>query len=279
MQTIEAFTLLRGKTDSVTLYGTLSQHMRTLRAFNAQGYGVFYTVNQTDGKGRKTAHIIKGRALFADYDNGLPVSFKLTPSLIVESSPGKYQAYWSLHPWTEDLARLEGVQRALVKGTGGDGQALDIARVLRVPGFMNHKYSPPFRVRVLETNANTYTIEQCEEAYGKLETPKHHAAAPPEDSWPPAPQRLARWQKWLAAQEWPGRGERNGTLYRWACAGIKDFAVVADDVEDYLSTLWWQRESDDPRIETIMGNAIRSGGRPIGCAYAAPSFVIDTENK
>lgn len=43
-----------------------------LEKANLAGAGVFFTVNETDFKGRETTNIRRERAVWADFDNGLP---------------------------------------------------------------------------------------------------------------------------------------------------------------------------------------------------------------
>ena len=61
---------------------------------NTKGYGVFVTVNRTDGKGFTRKNITDIRAVYADFDYGIPQNLPLPPSMIVETSPGKAQYYW-----------------------------------------------------------------------------------------------------------------------------------------------------------------------------------------
>lgn len=49
-------------------HGSLSQHLVKLEELNRQGAGIFFTVNETDGEGRKTSNITRVRALFIDLD-------------------------------------------------------------------------------------------------------------------------------------------------------------------------------------------------------------------
>lgn len=60
------------------------------------------------------------------------------PSVVLESSPNKYQFIWNV----KDLAPADAsvLGKALTAEFGGDPAATDLARVLRVPGFKNHKY-------------------------------------------------------------------------------------------------------------------------------------------
>lgn len=57
------------------LHGTLAQHWNTLAQLNAQGAGVYVTVNETNLRGRKASDIVRVRCLFLDLDGApLPCS-------------------------------------------------------------------------------------------------------------------------------------------------------------------------------------------------------------
>ena len=79
------------------IIGTLALHAGTLAELNQKGVGVFVTINETDGMGRKKDNIIKVRANFADLD-GAPLGpvekHSLKPHIINETSPGKYHVYY-----------------------------------------------------------------------------------------------------------------------------------------------------------------------------------------
>jgi hypothetical protein len=78
--------------------------------------------------------------LFADLD-GSEVSLPqaLSPTIVVESgTPGHRHCYWQLAQPT-DLARVEALNKALARMVGGDLNATDRARVLRLPGTINSK--------------------------------------------------------------------------------------------------------------------------------------------
>lgn len=69
------------------------------------------------------------------------------PSVVVASGGG-YHCYWLLdEPWllsdAAERQRAKDVLYAWVDYTGGDTAAKDLARVLRLPGGLNHKYTPP----------------------------------------------------------------------------------------------------------------------------------------
>lgn len=68
------------------------------------------------------------------------------PTSIVSTSPGKYQVLWRVEGF--DFAQQEQILKLLTIAFGGDPACTDCNRVLRVPGFLNRKYDPAYRVTV-----------------------------------------------------------------------------------------------------------------------------------
>lgn len=69
-----------------------------------------------------------------------------TPTSILLTSPGKYQVLWRVEGF--DFDRQEQALKLLAINFGGDPACTDCNRVLRIPGFLNCKYDPAFRVMV-----------------------------------------------------------------------------------------------------------------------------------
>lgn len=145
-----------------TRHGTLMQHADWLTAQNVQGAGVFVTVNETDGKGRKASNVIRVRALFADFDNPEPDALErlradpLPPSIIVESSTGKWHAYWLIEGLA--LADFKPLQQRIAEHWGSDPKVCDLPRVMRLPGFQHCK-GDPHSVRLVEVAGKRYGLE------------------------------------------------------------------------------------------------------------------------
>lgn len=137
-------------------HGTLEEHAGALISLNEQGAGVFVMVNEGDGvvhEGRRTCrtngNVIRVRANFVDLD-GAPLEPVLScprpPDIVVESSRGKWHAYWL----TEcDRSRFSAAQAALAEMFGGDKSVVDLARVMRLPGFFHNKSGEPVMTRLL----------------------------------------------------------------------------------------------------------------------------------
>ena len=120
-------------------------------------------------KNRTKANIAQVRHLFMDADergeevlaavkaavraNQIP-----EPTVIVRSSPGKYQFVWNVEGF--DIALQEAMNRTLQQKFGTDVQAVDAARVLRIPGFKNikPKYDPHPTAEIVEHNPSIYTF-------------------------------------------------------------------------------------------------------------------------
>ena len=131
------------------LHGELAAHAGRLQTFNARGAGIFWTVNYTDGAGRKAENVTGVRAVFLDLD-GAPLAPVLAagvdPHAVIESSRGKWHIYWLVTGCSLD--QFKPAQTALAAKFDGDRSVNDLPRVLRLPGFI-HRKGAPFRSRIV----------------------------------------------------------------------------------------------------------------------------------
>ena len=134
---------------SRVLHGTLAEHAIQLARLNAQRAGVFVMVNEGDELGRKAANVRCVRALFVDLDGAPLDPVKAAPlpaHCVVESSPGRWHAYWRVADCP--LAEFKPLQKALAHHFGGDRSVSDLCRVMRLPGF-DHCKGDPRGVRIV----------------------------------------------------------------------------------------------------------------------------------
>lgn len=285
--TTECFTLLHKDTSQPmhgkSFFGLPAATKPKLLVYNEElGYDVFITVNRTDGVGRRADNIVEARYFYADWDNGIPqnVGWFMAPSVVIQSSPGRYQAYWALEKPTKDFGTWQRIQNCVVRKTNGDMNAKDLARVLRAPYYLNHKRAEPFRVVPSMISDKLYSVADMQNAFGidPVGTPPGSQLVSAE-AFPPEEIRLKRWKAWLRNCSKPGIGERNGWLFRVAAKGVHDFAVDPGDVEDVLIDLWYVSHlgDDNHGIETIVRNAVRSGTGTRGIMYAGPQFELEAE--
>src|ERR1700722_3767061 len=146
---------------------------RELLNLHDRGAGVYFTVNRTDGAGRKGRNITNIRAVWQEDDDGVAVDFPIEPSLVVESSPGRFHRYWLLaEPWPADergRADHAEVMERMIETYGSDPNAKDLCRVLRVPGFLNRKHGDPHQVRVVSSPGWRYSRAEILAAFPPVE--------------------------------------------------------------------------------------------------------------
>jgi len=147
--------------------------MKTLEHLNSKGAGIYMCINETDGKGRKASNVIKVRSCYADLD-GSPVekAMEYRPSMVVESSPGKYHCYW----FTQDvpLQAFSEVQKNIIRALGSDHAVHDLPRVLRVPGYF-HKKKEPFLTRIVSYTGDMFKFRDLVAFFPPVPRPKWSA--------------------------------------------------------------------------------------------------------
>ena len=218
---------------------TLADAMPTLKSLSKTGSDIYVTVNVNDAEGRRAENITQVRCIFADYDAGVPGAWLLPPSMLVESSPGKAQAYWMLKYDVAPSAQWAAVERAVVWATAADKNVCDVARVLRVPGFVNHKYPDKPLCKIIYTSEKRYTLDDIEAVYGAIAPPAQMAAGlivAPDDEG-----KMRRYKLWLEAAGTPPRSSSGrlaiarNWLFRKCAAGVWDFDLSVPTVAELVS--------------------------------------------
>ena len=172
-----AVVLLNKRTDSVIQRLAAAEKVAApdfqawLRHQNAQRWEVYVSMNalQPGAKGRTKAEVAAIRHVFLDFDeNGTQAVEALLkrgdlpkPNYLVNSSPNKWQVVWKVEGFAKEQA--EGLQRGLARECGADPAATDCARVLRLPGYYNHKYARPHLIRSETFAAEIYRPERFPE--------------------------------------------------------------------------------------------------------------------
>jgi len=124
------------------LHGSFADLAPTLKAFNNMGYGIFLMINAGDGQSRTNASTTRVRALFADLD-GAPIEnitrLPVAPSFIIATSPNRFHVYYLTNCELPEFSQL---QKNLAAQLDSDPSINDLARVMRVPGFLHQKGDP-----------------------------------------------------------------------------------------------------------------------------------------
>ena len=220
--------------------GTLDQHAVALAADNAAGRGVFVVVNAGGHRGREIDRV---RAVWADLD-GAPLdpvlAGPLLPHIVVESSPGKWHAYWLCDGLPLDA--FAGVQRSIAARFNSDASVCDLPRVMRLPGFA-HAKGTPFLSRVIRwNNHERYTAEQVLAAFPPVATER--TAAPGTGS-----------AEGVTVDD---PGTRHADLcslaVRLARAGMSQASALAS-IEAEAERGRWSREMDESEVSAAVDSA------------------------
>jgi len=193
-----------------------------LRYKNAHGADIYIGMNslKPDARSRTKEDIAAIRHLYLDIDRHGPEALDAIrhsglvppPNYVLESSPQKFQVIWKV--MAIDQHEAEGLQRAMVREFGADPAATDSTRVLRLPGFANHKYEHAYVVRAQAEATQTYSLSDFRL---RTETPDEHrdrsgAHAP---NGPRLPQKRSQSERdWAYAWRALARGDHPEEVIR-----------------------------------------------------------------
>jgi len=177
-----------------------------LEDLNVAGLGIYMCVNETNGQGRKKEHVIRVRAAVADLD-GAPLEpvWQYNPTMVIETSPGKYHAYFR----ADDIP-LEGftqLQKAIAYNLNSDSKVCDLPRVFRIPGFHHHK-GERFLSRIIHHSP------QSQHTFRSLQ-----------DMFPPAPVKQWSAPRYQKEDNYPTDGEFKGQY--GACDGSRNVHLAS----------------------------------------------------
>ncbi|MBV9249947.1 MAG: hypothetical protein JO227_11965 [Acetobacteraceae bacterium] len=138
---------------------------RSLHVLNTNHYDIYISMNSVhqNAQGRKKSDIAQIRHVYLDFDiDGTHAVQRMMarsdmpmPNHLIESSPGKWQVIWRVEGF--GATQAEELMRGMVREFGADPAATDVARVLRLPGYLSHKYEQPRFVTVQNLSTEVYS--------------------------------------------------------------------------------------------------------------------------
>lgn len=142
----------------------LPDYQAWLRHENTLRREIYMSPNtiRSDAVGREKADVQHVRHLYADFDTDAATRVSAMqackampqPNHLMETSPGKRQVIWRVEAFTKNQAEV--MMREMVREFGADPACTDVSRVLRLPGFYNHKYAEPHPVTVRNMTDEVY---------------------------------------------------------------------------------------------------------------------------
>jgi hypothetical protein len=212
-----------------------------------EGVNTYFGVHPANKKGAKTERsktetITAINCLFAEFDEdkGSTIDaichLPCMPSILIRSGGG-WHGYWLLRePFVlatdADREHAKELQAAWVSLVGGDTGAKDLARVLRVPGTLNHKYNPPRLVDFTWADFNLiYDLANLEALCKPLEKTKPAVRAQDKGNGRSSSDAGEHWlsQAFLRASI----GNRNETGF-WLSCQLRDAGLGKAEAEKIL---------------------------------------------
>jgi hypothetical protein len=187
-----------------------------LKNENRGGRDVFISMNALaeQARGRTRGDVAAIRHLYLDFDeNGTQALEHMRarediprPNYLVSTSPDHWQVSWKVQGFSKE--RAEEIMRGMVREFGADPAATDCSRVMRIPGFANHKRSGHM-VRMEQLSMDTYSQEQ----FPRFEQEDRRTAVPQSEFGSNGAQRVPRGHlsqselDWAYARRALSRGE------------------------------------------------------------------------
>jgi RepB DNA-primase from phage plasmid len=148
---------------------------------SARGYDVYMGMNPIkDGAFSRTKGDIQDiRHVYLDLDRKGDEALEAirnsaevpAPNFVLDTSPGKHQVVWKVSGFSQDEA--ESLLHNLANKFAGDLAATDSTRVLRLPGFANHKLPDEFIVQARHENNAVYTLRDFTIDEDSPQAPRH----------------------------------------------------------------------------------------------------------
>lgn len=261
--------------------GTYKACRVKLRALNKQGAGIYVNVNRIKSGARTAENVDCIRAIWADFDEGVPNSWALQPSLFNHTSlvdgVQKGQALWIVNG-NLSTEEHKGMLERIVRDLGACPGALLLNQVLRVPGF-HHMKNPanPQLVTPVFMYGESYTPEQLRATYPPLPKTinKGHAIEQRDVPLfePDLPQSIAEARTWLSTAPVAREGKLGGlqtvkTAMRCKGLGISEetcFEIMTEDGG-------WNERCEPPwdleELQVKVANGYRYAKRPLGAESA-----------
>lgn len=143
----------RGMRDTWFARSEIGDAMAEARELSAQGRNLYFCPHSFDAAKRQRLHAVDPHFLYSDLDAIDPTTLPHPPSVLIESSPGRYVGLWRT-----DKAASEHLNKRMTYACSGDKGGWDRTQLLRVPGTRNFKYDPAPLVKLRTTEGPSYKV-------------------------------------------------------------------------------------------------------------------------
>lgn len=253
--------------------GKLAEVAESLLNDNQHSQHIYVGANPRRAQGgSRSRDVACARCLFVDFDGiepdaardrwheaGLPM-----PTLMIGSGHGVH-AYWRLAEPITDLSLWSALQKKLIALLDSDSAIHDPARIMRLPGFINHKQPVAVCSITDDDSARIYDLKSLMSVVNSavVESEDGNQSQPPVDftarSKIPFHNNLSATDRAaLTASKWSGvaKGQRNSTAFQHAAYLVKNLALTEGQAWTVLRV--WNRKNTPPLPERELCQALRN---------------------
>jgi len=253
--------------------GRLARVARVLFRDNQRGEHIYIGANpRRIAGGTRSKDVVCARCLFVDFDGigpgaarnrwhdaGLP-----TPTLTIASGHGVH-TYWRLADPITDLSQWTALQKKLIALLDSDKAIHDPPRIMRVPGFINHK-EPVAMCRIIAAEEErTYDVKSLMPVLSSAEVEQKDVNKSKSlvtfgaQSKMLFPKGLSIMERAAStASKWPGvgKGQRNSKAFQNAAYLTKNLGLTEGEAWPILKA--WNRKNRPPLPEWELRQAVRN---------------------
>lgn len=127
---------------------------------------VYFTAHLFSQPKSSKQNVLETKTIQADLDSADIHALPIKPTVIVETSPGRYQAYWVVK--TDEEQRLtaqdlEGLSRRLTYSIEDcDRSGWSLGHRVRLPDTFNYKYDSPHHIKILTNNPRKVSVDELQ---------------------------------------------------------------------------------------------------------------------
>ena len=216
--------------------------------------------------GTKAEDVALARCLFADFDNVTADDVKKMlsekqfpePTIMLNSGHGIH-CYWRLNVPINDMAVWIELQKRLIATLNSDKSIHDPPRIMRLPGYVNHKEPRADAKIVFAVSERRYDAGDIEKY---LETPQTFSKPVSKPvsktvSKPTDEKLFQRALKYIDAFPNYGEGERNSNAQRLGSVLLNDLGVQFDTIWPIVQQ--WNTLNKPPLSDEELETAFRNG--------------------
>lgn len=135
-----------------------------------QGHNVWFCPHLFNSRRRKKESVAYTPCAWSDLDTCEPQNLFVEPTILIESSPGRYQGLWVFEQATDpdDAENLSHRIAYTHADDGADRSGWDLTQLLRMPFTYNYKYASTPTVRIIEANRKRYRLTDFEKDYEEV---------------------------------------------------------------------------------------------------------------